>query len=301
MSKSAILGPPGLVLLIAGAAVDSTSGLFSRLISADGFTTASGRGFVAALFLLLVLAWRDRSRCAASLAGIGLGGLCFVLLNASGMVMNMLSLKFTAVANFFMIFATAPFVAAIAGRIFLQERLDGATLVAAVAGFIGIAVMMVSGATRGGLTGDILALACVFTYSAIVLVVRRNPGMDMLPVLVLTACASGLIPLPFSTFSRLPPADWAILLVFGIFQLALGNLLIFAAVSRIPAAQSGLLGILNAAFAPLWVFIFLGEVPPIATLIGGAIVIVSAAAHLTWTIHREKQDHPSATWPAMME
>ena len=301
MSKSPIPRPTGLAMLIAGSAVDSTSGLFSRLITADGFTTASGRGFFAFLLLTLVLTWRDRARTLRSLLGIGLGGIAFVLLNASGMVMNMLSLKFTAVANFFMIFATAPFVAALAGRIVLGEKLDLATLLAALAGFAGIAIMMVSGASSGGLIGDLLALACVLTYAAIVMVVRRNPHLDMLPVLALTVLTSGLIALPFASFGGLPGHDWAILVLFGFFQLAVGNLLIFAAVSRIPAAQSGLLGILNAGFAPVWVFLFLGEVPPLATLIGGSIVLGSAAAHLVWTIMQSRRGKEVADFPAAIE
>lgn len=288
-------------MLIAGSAVDSTSGLFSRLITADGFTTACGRGFFAFLLLTLVLIGRDRTRSLRSVLGIGLGGIAFVILNASGMVMNMLSLKFTAVANFFMIFATAPFVAALAGRIMLGEKLDLATLLAALAGFAGIAIMMISAASAGGLIGDLLALACVFTYAAIVMVVRRNPHLDMLPVLALTVLTSGLIALPFASFGGLPGRDWAILVLFGFFQLAIGNLLIFAAVSRIPAAQSGLLGILNAGFAPVWVFLFLGEVPPMSTLVGGSIVLGSAAAHLAWTVMQSRRGKEVASFPAAIE
>ncbi|NMD08490.1 MAG: EamA family transporter [Phyllobacteriaceae bacterium] len=76
--------------------------------------------------------------------------------------------------------------------------------------------------------------------------------------------------------------------LFGMVQLAAGNLLLFYAMQRIPAAQSGLLGILNAAFAPLWVLVFLGEVPTSSALIGGAIILSSAAAHMVWTMMRAK-------------
>jgi drug/metabolite transporter (DMT)-like permease len=279
----------GLLLLTAGAAVDSTSGLFSRLVQTDGFTIASGRGFIASLFLLALLAWRDRDGTLGSLKGIGWAGLAFVLLNALGMIMNMLSLTYTAVANFFMIFATAPFAAAIAGRLVLKERLDLATMLAAAAGFGGIAIMMMSGARSGGLIGDILALGCVLTYSAIVLIVRRSPHLDILPTICLTTLASGILALPFASFSSLDERQWTILAVFGMFQLGFGNLLIFNAVGRIPAAQSGLLGILNAAFAPVWVFLFLGEVPPPATLLGGAIILTATAAHFLWAIRTERR------------
>ncbi|PZQ97943.1 MAG: hypothetical protein DI533_12455 [Cereibacter sphaeroides] len=274
----------GLLLLIAGAAIDSTSGLFTRLIPDDGFTIASGRGFAAFALLFLVLLVRDRGGFLKSFLGIGFWGAAFVVLNGAGMVTNILSLANTSVANFFMIFATAPFVAAIAARLLIAEKLDLATLLAAIAGFIGIAVMMASGARSGGLTGDILAFVCVLLYAAIVLVIRRNPHLDILPVIALTVLLSGLLALPFADFGTLSVSSALTLTFFGFFQLAIGNMLIFSAASRIPAAQSGLLGILNAGFAPLWVFLFLGEVPPPATLLGGAIILGAAVAHLLWSI-----------------
>jgi drug/metabolite transporter (DMT)-like permease len=286
MSTAATQHRLGLLLMIAGAAVDSTSGLFTRLLQLDGFTIASGRGFAAFAFLLGVLLWTSGRGTLRRLVGVGVWGLAFVGLNAVGMVMNILSLSLTSVANFFMIFATAPFVAAVGARVFLGERLDPATLLAAVAGFIGITVMMVTGARSGALLGDLLAVGCVLAYSGLVMLMRYHHQMDILPTIALTTLASGLIALPFADFPTVGAGDALLLAVFGAFQLAIGNLLIFSAASRIPAAQSGLLGILNAAFAPLWVFLFLGEVPPSATLAGGAIILTAAVAHLVWSLTR---------------
>lgn len=290
-AKTSVLG---LGLLFAGAAVDSTSGLFTRILPVDAFTTASGRGFIACAFLLVILAIRERGRIIAPILGLGVWGAAFVLVNGSGMVLNILSLKLTAVANFFMIFATAPFIAAVLGRVLLKERLDIPTMLAAIAGFVGIAVMMLGGTSGGVNLGDVLALVVVLTYAAIVLIVRRAGNLDILPLCAVTACASGLFALPLADFSTMAPRDWGVLSALGIFQLAIGNLLIFSAVARIPAAQGGLLGILIAGFAPLWVFLVLGEVPPRATLMGGAIILSAAVLHLIWTIRAARKPLASA-------
>jgi len=290
-AKTSVLG---LGLLFVGAAVDSTSGLFTRLLPADGFTTASGRGFVAFAFLFLVLAIRERGRVLAPILGLGLWGAAFVAINAGGMVMNILSLKLTSVANFFMIFATAPFIAAVLGRVLLKERLDLATMFAAVAGFVGIAVMMLGGTSGGVNLGDVLALLVVLTYATIVLIVRKAGALDILPLCTVTVLASGFLALPLADFSPMTARDWGVLGALGVFQLAIGNLLIFNAVARIPAAQGGLLGILIAGFAPLWVFLVLGEVPPPATLYGGAIILGAAVLHLIWTIRDARKPLASA-------
>ena len=274
----------GLLLLLLGSLLDSSSGLFTRLIAADSFTTASGRGFAACGFLLLIMAFRDGRATFGKLAGIGPYGWAFVALNGVGMVLNVLSLRYTAVANFFMIFATAPFAAGLLGWLVLKEKLDGATIMAALAGFAGIAIMMLGGARSGGLIGDLMAIGCVFTYACIVLIARRARRFDLLPVITLTCLMSGLLTVPFADFPAVSLSDGLMLVAFGSIQLAIGNLLIFAAASRIPPAQSGLLGVFNAGFAPLWVFFVLGEVPPEATLIGGAFVMTAAIGHLIFTL-----------------
>ncbi len=278
----------GLLMMIAGSAVDSISGLFTRLIPADGMTLTSGRGFFAFILVLFILLLRDGLKTPATLMGVGLTGLALVACNSFGMMLNVVSLSLTGVANFFMIFATAPFAAAIAARLVLGERLDMATMLAAIAGFIGIAIMMLTGAKGGALIGDLLAVACVLTYALIILVVRRAPKMDILPISCLTVLASGFIGLPFADFSGLDGTGWSLLAAFGMCQLAIGNLLIFHAMRRIPAAQSGLLGILNAAFAPLWVYAFMGEVPAANVLAGGAIIIGSSLLHVVWTMTRRQ-------------
>jgi len=282
----------GLLVLVAGAAVDSTSGLFSRIVPADAFTTASGRSLFAFLVLALAVLWRDRGRIGAFLS-VGLGGIAFIGLNALGMSFNILSLKYTAVANFFMIFATAPFAAAVAARLILGERLDGPTMAAALAGLAGVTIMVVGSARGDGLVGDLLAVACVGTYAGLVLLVRRLPHLDLLPVIALTTLTAGLITLPFADYGAVSAGGLAGLAVFGAVQLALGNILIFNAAKHIPAAQSGLLGILNAAFAPLWVGLVLGEVPPPATIAGGALILAAAAAHLAWSIRSARRPVPA--------
>jgi drug/metabolite transporter (DMT)-like permease len=224
---------------------------------------------------------------------IGWAGWAFVVVNALGMICNMVSLANTAVANFYMIFATAPFAAAVAAWVVLKERTDIATLLAAIAGFAGIAVMMISGTQSGGLFGDVVAFGSVIGFAALALVVRKNPHIDLPPVITLGVLASGLIALPFASFGTLSAAQWSTLALFGVFQLALGNVLVFAAMAKIAPAQAGLLGILNAAFAPLWVFLALGEVPPRSTLIGGGIILGAAVLHLAWTLSR-RDTVPSA-------
>lgn len=273
----------GLLILLAGSAVDSTSGVLTRLTHADGFTTASARGFLAFLFLVGILAWREKGNVLPAFRRIGLWGAVFATMNSAGMVLNVLSLKFTAVANFFMIFATAPFLAAVLGWLVLREKLDWPTLMAALAGVLGIAIM-VSGGLTGLNLGDALALIVVCAYAVNVLILRKAGDVDILALVAATVLASGFVALPFADFRGLTTQDWGVLGALGFVQLGLGNILIFSAVTRVSAAQAGLLGIMGAVFAPSWVFLVLREVPPDRTLIGGAVILGAGLLHFFWTM-----------------
>ena len=274
----------GLLMLMLGSAIDSSAGLLTRLIGSDGFTITSARGLIAFVAVLTLLLWRDGLKFYTSLLAVGLWGLAIVAVNSTGMLMNILSLNYTGVANFYMIFATAPFAAALAARVVTGEKLDTPTLLAALVGFVGIAIMMFTGTKGGALIGDLLAVACVITFSGLILIVRNVGKLDILAISCLTVLSSGLIALPFADFGSFDQRDWGLMLIFGVVQLATANLLLFYAMQNIPPAQSGLLGILNAAFAPLWVFFFLGEVPSTNVLIGGGVILAASGLHLLWTI-----------------
>ncbi len=276
----------GLFLIIMAAAVDSLSGLFTRLVAADTWTMIFWRGIFAAFFVFGFMLVRYRRRALAVFLGVGWTGAVLVLLNAAGMVAGLQSQRLTAVANFFMIFATAPFAAALLARLVVGERLDMPTLLAGFVGFSGVFIMMAGSAESGNLAGDLLACCVVVFYSLLVLVIRRRNVKEIEPVIVMTVLASSLLALPFARPLAVTAADLPLLMVFGFIQLGLGNILIFNAARMIPAAQSGLLGVLNSALAPFWVWLALGEMPPFATVVGGSVVMIATVGHLVWQLTR---------------
>jgi drug/metabolite transporter (DMT)-like permease len=276
----------GFVLLLTGALADSLGGLLTRVIAADAWTMIFWRGVFAGIFVLLYLAVRQRRRFLNRFLTIGGAGVLLIMLNAAGMVASLQSLRLTTVANFFMIFATAPFVAALLARLALKERLDPPTILAGVLGFVGVAIMMASSAGSGHLAGDLLACLVVLIYAALVITIRRRSVTEIEPVICLTVFASALLALPFAAPFSPTASDFGLLAVFGCIQLGLGNILIFNSARMIPAAQSGLLGALNCALAPSWVWLVLSETPPTATLIGGALIMTGTGAHLIWNVFR---------------
>ncbi len=63
--------------------------------------------------------------------------------------------------------------------------------------------------------------------------------------------------------------------LLGVPQLALGFICITIGSRTTPSATIGLLMLSETLFAPIWVWIFLGEIPPLSVFIGGLVIILA--------------------------
>jgi len=71
--------------------------------------------------------------------------------------------------------------------------------------------------------------------------------------------------------------DMFISLYLGVFQVGLGFTLVVLGSRHVPAAQVGLLALVEPILAPIWVWMGVGEVPGLATIVGGTIIFFAIA------------------------
>ena len=157
------------------------------------------------------------------------------------------SLTRTTVANTFVLMSVSPFLAAIAGRLFLHEKVATRTWVAMAVAFAGIVVMFADSLDAGRLSGNLLALGVSCCFAAQVTVLRKyHAHVDMLPQVMIAGLISLLVALalapPFAATAR----DLLILALMGCIQLGTGCLLATAASRVLSATELGLLALLRA-------------------------------------------------------
>jgi drug/metabolite transporter (DMT)-like permease len=68
--------------------------------------------------------------------------------------------------------------------------------------------------------------------------------------------------------------------MFGVLQNALGLIFYTYGSRKVPAAEATLVAALEVPLTPFWVLVFLNEVPAVATLVGGAVVLVALFTHI---------------------
>ena len=81
--------------------------------------------------------------------------------------------------------------------------------------------------------------------------------------------------LPFASPGDIVGDDAVWLAALGIGQIGLGFALLTVGARLIPAAQVGLITLLETVLGPVWVWLALDERPSMLTLVGGTIVIVA--------------------------
>ena len=116
--------------------------------------------------------------------------------------------------------------------------------------------------------------------SAMMVIVRRNRNISMLPAACLSAFLCALIVAPVSHPLAVTAHDFLTLALFGTMQFGLGLLLLTLGTRLVSATRSALIGSLETPLAPLWVWLAVGEIPAAATVGGGLIVMAAVLADI---------------------
>jgi drug/metabolite transporter (DMT)-like permease len=214
----------------------------------------------------------------------------------------MVAITLTTVANVLITLAVGPLVTALFARLFLRHRLPPTTWLAIAAASLGIAWMFrQEGEMAFSLIGTLVALAVPlagavnFTLLQHVGLDRRRvsadagkTGQDMLPAVLLGASLSALAMLPLSWPFQASSHDLSLLLLLGVFQLAIPCLLVVRLSMELPAPEISLLAQLEVVFGVTWAWLWAGEQLSANTLIGGTLVLGAMVANELARIYRAR-------------
>lgn len=277
------------LLLVAGAAIVwSAGGLLARMIETDPWTKLFWRSLFACVFLLAYAWYRNRGRLVATFRELGWPGVVLGLCFATASTAFIVGLSYTTVANIMFVQAGAPFIAGLLGWLIMRERVRLRSWVASGAALAGIGVISRGSLEAGNVVGDLLAITCALGFAGAIVTTRRHKHLRMAPATCLATLFTALFSLPFAHLAAPDTSDFFYLVLFGVGQMGIGLILFTGGVRLVPAAEAGLMSILEAILSPLWVWLALAETPSEDTLIGGAIVLGAIVVHtlIDWRAER---------------
>lgn len=289
----------GMMFTLAGVTCWSLGGVLVRLT--DGIDAWQIVFYRSATVLLVMSAWmahlygrhtfaavRDAGWNAV-IAGIavGLAGLTFVF-----------ALFYTSVAQAVFMVGIAPFCAALLGWWILRERVHLATWAGMVIALVGLAIMLAGGPGGGTLIGSIIALYSAFCFSCYSVLLRWGQNTEMIVAqiwnalfLIVFAAAVLLLPTPLRDGHGIEALaiGWynlPLVIVMGAVQLSLGMILFTRGSRSVRAAELSLLALAEPTLAPIWAFLAVGEVPALATVLGGVVIMSAITIQVLLTARR---------------
>ena len=274
----------GMLFVFAAGVLWSTVGLGIRLIEeAVVWQILLYRSISLSLFLYIVIRVRSGESPFAQIRRIGLpaviAGLSLVAAYSGGIY----SIQTTSVANAMLLFATAPFMAAVLGWIALREFVRVATWIAIVVAIGGIAIMVADKSGGVALKGSLAALGSAFGFAVFTVALRWGRTGEMLPAVFLSGLFAIIITFGICQFLGLSVAlslrDGGVAMGMGVFQVGAGLILYTLGSRCLPAAELALLSLAEVLLAPIWVWFFLGETASLNTLIGGALLLAAIAGN----------------------
>ena len=265
---------PGYILCLFGGFFLSWGGLLIRSFETkDMWQILLIRSFffVIALTIFLILTYRGNTVEVIKKSGIPaiIAGLFLSL----SFVAYIAAMSMTSVANVVFIISTQTIFLAIFGYLFLKEKISLRGFIAIISALIGMVIMVGNSINQGTLLGNIVSFAIPINFTILVMIIRKFPELDMVPAIFYSGIFSGIYGLFLSSGLTFSTNDIIMGFLLGVPQLAFGFICVTIGTKTTQAVTVGLLMLLETIFAPIWVWIFLNEVPPSSVLIGGLIII----------------------------
>ena len=229
--------------------------------------------FMIALMAFLILTYKNNTIKIIKDAGYPavLGGLVMSLSFISFVV----SMSITTVANVVFIISTQTMFLAIFGYFYLKEKVSLISFFSILLAMGGITIMVGDSLSTGSFFGNIVALAIPINFSILVMIIRKNKNLDMVPAIFYSGIFSIIYGLILSESLVFTSYDILMGFFLGVPQLAFGFICITIGSRTTPSTTIGLLMLTETLFAPIWVWLFLNEIPPLSVLIGGTVIILA--------------------------
>ncbi len=267
---------PGPLLVFFGAVSLSFGGLIVK--SFEGSTLWQILFWRSVFFIVVVtffLLFTYKKKVFGALYKSGVPGFVGGIILSVGFVSYVFAMYETTVANTNFIIQTQTLFLAIFGYIFLRETISKLTFFCILLAISGIILMLGNSISPGEMTGNVVAFIMPISFAILILIVRKFPEVDMIPLQLIAGIIAMIVGLIMSPTILISTKDIFLGFLAGFFQLGFGFIFITIGARSTPSAYVGIIMLTEAVLGPLWAWMFVNENPPFFVLLGGSIVITA--------------------------
>ncbi len=281
---------PGPLLIFLGAFCLSFGGLIVK--SFEGATLWQILFWRQLFFVILVsifLLFTYKKKIFVALYESGLPGFIGGIILGCGFSAYVFAMYKTTVANTNFIIQTQAIFLAIFGYLFLKEKISKLTLLSIILAITGIILMVGNSLSPGQLSGNLVAFIMPISFAVLIIIVRKYPKVDMVPLQLFAGIVAMLIGYFVSSKINISSHDILLAFIAGFFQVGLGFIFITIGAKKTLSAMVGILMMTEAVFGPFWAWMFLEETPQFIALIGGTIIIIAVLIQFFSLLEKAKK------------
>ena len=267
---------PGYILLLFGGFCLSWGGFIVRSFQeANVWQILFLRSFFFIIALIIFLSFTYKHKVIKIIKDSGAPGILGGFVMSFSFVAFIIAMNNTTVANVVFIISTQTMFLAIFGFFYLKEKVSLIGSSSIFLAMSGILIMVGDSISTGSLFGNLVALVIPINFAIYVMIIRKNSNLDMVPAMLYSGIFSLIYGAILSKSFEFTSHDLFMGFLLGVPQLALGFICITIGSRTTASATVGLLMLMETLCGPLWVWLFLNEIPPISVFIGGLVIILA--------------------------
>ncbi len=266
----------GIIFAAVGALIWSSGGVFIKLVDAPGIYIAATRSLVAGLVFIPFIKPK-KIKWSKNL-------LLLVLCYAYTLIGFVISTKLTTAANAIMLQYTAPiwlFILYMARH----KKFDIRKTIPVVLVTLGIIVFLFEPKSGTNIIGNLMALSTGIAFAGVAHFSAMDHGVSGPGLISILNLATFFLALPFVSDMAVTTASLDILGILGIvflgaFQIAVGYVFYIKSLKHISPLDTSLICLIEPLMNPIWVLIFISEVPTVFAIIGSIFILTGIIANI---------------------
>lgn len=273
----------GILALFLCALMWSTGGVLIKLVDWNSFSIAGTRSFIG--FIIMCLLKRKLPRFVVkaengqdvdshATLNMWLSGICYSLT----MITFVLANKLTTSANAILLQYTSPVYLILLSPVLLKEKNTVSDYFCVIGVMAGMVLFLADGLEMGNMTGNLVALFSGIVFAGSTLFMKKGSESDSFNAFLIAHLLTFIVSIPFTVQDFICNGMISLvsvsgLLALGIFQIGIPSILYSVGVVQVRALTANFISMIEPLMNPVWVLIFVGEIPTFSAVLGGVLIL----------------------------
>lgn len=274
----------GLALTSTGIFIMSLESLLIKYTNVSSFVFSFYLGIFIFISMMVTLLFKEKTYVKNAFKSSFLILItCAIMMGASN-IFFITAVKTTTVANVVIIFSTSALFSALIAYILYREKITKNILYASFFMFVGLYIIFNDSLELGSLVGNMYALFCTMLFSISFVLLSKYKEMDRIVLTAFSGISLSILAYFLSEDLKIDLNNLLIVMFMGLVISSFSRVLIGNGAKYISASEVSLLMLIETIMAPIWVWVFLNEIPTIYTFIGGSVIILTLIINSLYTL-----------------